>query len=250
MSPVSKALALAGAPGLVRLLCVLVIGLVAAPAWAQPIVATPSAVTFTWIVGQPLPPSQIVNVGAGTTTWTTQDTNLWADATGGFWANGVSTYPANAQDFRLQPSNGMLVLKPGTYTERVTVTRGGSTVTVPVTATVLASGPSSTRTLEYREPTVNTDGSALADLDSMRLYWSLNGGPERMETFPASGPTGGAQRTQTFTVPAAQGTITGALVAVDRAGNEGARVASAPLVFGGGGGAPAKGTITTIRVTQ
>jgi hypothetical protein len=83
--------------------------------------------------------------------------------------------------------------------------------------------PSTTHTLDYREPTTKADGTPLQGLASVRLYWRVDDGPETMVTLPASSPTGGLERRFRLTVPATSGTLSVTLTAVDLRGNESAR---------------------------
>jgi hypothetical protein len=99
---------------------------------AQQLSATPSLVTFNKTVGGPLPPAQTVTISGGTGTWTTQDSNPWADTTGGSWDGTFLNFPATATSFGLLPSSGMTSLAAGTHTQTVTVRRGTETVIVTV----------------------------------------------------------------------------------------------------------------------
>jgi hypothetical protein len=98
----------------------------------QTLTATPSLVTFNKTVGGPLPPAQTVTISGGTGTWTTQDSNPWADTTGGSWDGTFLNFPATATTFGILPSSGMSSLAAGTYTQTVTVRRGTLTTTVTV----------------------------------------------------------------------------------------------------------------------
>jgi hypothetical protein len=69
-------------------------------------------------------------------------------------------------------------------------------------------------------------------LATLQLAYRINGGAEQLVTFPASGPAGGQARTQSFTVAASSGTLTGELWAVDTSGNPGLRVTVPPFTFG------------------
>jgi Abnormal spindle-like microcephaly-assoc'd, ASPM-SPD-2-Hydin len=95
-------------------------------------------VAFAWTVGQPLPASQTVTISGGSGTWFTQDTNPWADVTGGTWNRALQRmeFAATATTFTVQPSSGMRALAPGTYTEVITVTRGDLTTKVTARLTV------------------------------------------------------------------------------------------------------------------
>jgi hypothetical protein len=52
----------------------------------------------------------------------------------------------------------------------------------------------------YREPIVNTDGSPITDLASIRIFFndSVSASLRQLTTVPASGPTGGESRVATF----------------------------------------------------
>jgi hypothetical protein len=98
----------------------------------QTLTATPSLVTFNKTIGGPLPPAQTVTISGGTGTWTTQDSNPWADTTGGSWDGTFLNFPATATSFGILPSSGMTSLAAGTHTQTVTVRRGTETVIVTV----------------------------------------------------------------------------------------------------------------------
>jgi hypothetical protein len=83
--------------------------------------------------------------------------------------------------------------------------------------------PTTAHTVEYREPTTNTDGTPLKDLASIRVYWRVDDGPETVATYPASSPAGGALRQIRLTVPVMSGTLSVAVTAVDAAGKESGR---------------------------
>ena len=99
-----------------------------------------------------------------------------------------------------------------------------------------------THTLDYREPTTAANGTPLTNLASIRAYWRIGTGPETVVTYPASGPTGGATRTQSLTVTATSGTLIVTGAAVNTNGAEGAR--SAPVSKVIGAVPPATGTPT------
>ena len=101
-----------------------------------PFAALPNPVTFTWRVGQPLPPAQTVTVSGGSGTWTTQDASPWCDVQGGQWDGTLANFPSSATSFGVAPSSGMSSLTPGTYTQPVTVRRGTLTTTVTVRVVV------------------------------------------------------------------------------------------------------------------
>lgn len=62
-------------------------------------------------------------------------------------------------------------------------------------------------TVEYTEPTTNTDGSPLTNLTETRLYWKLgSGGTEMMVTTLASTPQGGGVIRRVVMVPIPLGT--------------------------------------------
>jgi hypothetical protein len=98
----------------------------------------------------------------------------------------------------------------------------------------------------YREPTTNADAtlSPLTDLAKMRVYYRCGSGAEAMAEFPASSPTGGADRDQSLTVPCTSGTITMQATAVDVGGLESARSGVATKVIGGSVPGPIPGTPT------
>jgi hypothetical protein len=98
--------------------------------------AAPNPVTFNKTVGGGLPPAQTVTISGGTGTWTTQDSNPWADVTGGTWDGTVVNFAATATSFGIQPSGGMNALGAGTYTETITVRRGALVATVTVRVVV------------------------------------------------------------------------------------------------------------------
>jgi len=92
--------------------------------------------------------------------------------------------------------------------------------------------PTTTHTIDYREPTTKADGTPLQGLASLRLYWRVDDGPETVVTLPASSPTGGLVRSFVLTVPATSGTLSVTLTAVDVSGNESARTAPTTKVIG------------------
>jgi len=59
--------------------------------------------------------------------------------------------------------------------------------------------------LAYEEPTVNTNGSALVDLDHTTIYYDMGSGPVEAMQVPASAPTGGATILQAVSVPVVDG---------------------------------------------
>ena len=114
------------------------------------------------------------------------------------------------------------------------------------TAPAKPTGPptSSLRTATYKEP-------VMTNLASIRLYYTLNGVAQPTVTFPVSGPTGGATRTQTFTVAADQGTIVAYTTAVTTAGSESGPSNTSTLVFQKPVPiAPSPGTVGVITIIQ
>ena len=88
-----------------------------------------------------------------------------------------------------------------------------------------SSPPTTTITIDYREPTTKSDGTPLQALKSIRLYWQVDGGPETVVTLPASSSKGGLDRRLTFKVSASTGLLSVTLTAIDILGNESARTA-------------------------
>ena len=116
-------------------------------------------------------------------------------------------------------------------------------VSVGVTCATLAipaaaPPPTSTHTIEFREPTTRADGKPLQGLTSIRVYWRVDTGPESVVTYPASSSTGGAARQLRLTVPATRGTLSVTITAVDAAGHESARSAPATKIITPPAGAP------------
>ena len=57
-------------------------------------------------------------------------------------------------------------------------------------------------TLTYKEPSTNSDGSALKDLKSTTAYYTVNGGPTiKGPETPATSSTGGVARVVTLNIP-------------------------------------------------
>lgn len=56
-------------------------------------------------------------------------------------------------------------------------------------------------TVNYIEPTDNTDGSVLSDLSHCTLYYDTGQGPVKAKDFPASSPSGGGDITVSYEVP-------------------------------------------------
>lgn len=234
----SPRVALASAPRGVRILRVLVVALAlvlaAAPAWAQPTSVTVSApvtdatgatFTITWS-------------GGGSFAWSAgfSDGAAWVSRTGTSGSPAAVTMPYASSGAAV---TGFICVGPAA---------APACAALPVPAKPAGPPPaSSTRFLDYTEPRLNAAtplsgtcttpdiqpcGQPLTDLATMRLYYSLNGAPEIMVPFAASGPAGGAVKTQAITVAATQGTITYAITAVDSSGNETPRSAGVPLTFG------------------
>lgn len=69
-------------------------------------------------------------------------------------------------------------------------------------------------TVEYDEPSTNTDGSALTDLVKTRIYWKIDTGAETFVDVPASRPQGGTHMIRQVNVPIAlnQGGVVSAQV--------------------------------------
>jgi hypothetical protein len=103
---------------------------------------------------------------------------------------------------------------------------------VACTNLAIPARPTTTHTIEFREPTTRADGTALRTLASIRLYWRVDAGPESVVTHPASSGTGGELRQLRLTVPATSGTLSVTVTAVDGAGRESARSAPATKVIG------------------
>jgi len=106
---------------------------------------------------------------------------------------------------------------------------------------------STTLFISYLEPAKNLDGTPLTDLGTIRAYWSVDGSPEAMSSYPASSLTGGMTMTQSLPIPYTSGTVSVQVSAVDISGSESTRT---PTITKPLGGAPNKGTITTIKITQ
>ena len=102
---------------------------------------------------------------------------------------------------------------------------GNVSVGVACATLAVPAKPSTTHTVEYREPTTKADGKPLQGLASIRLYWRVDGGPETAVSLPVSSPKGGVLREYKLTVPATSGTLSVTLSAVDASGNESARTA-------------------------
>jgi hypothetical protein len=103
---------------------------------------------------------------------------------------------------------------------------------VACTHLAIPARPTTTHTIEFREPTTRADGTALRTLISIRLYWRVDAGPESVVTHPASSGAGGELRQLRLTVPATSGTLSVTVTAVDGAGRESARSATATKVIG------------------
>ena len=94
-----------------------------------------------------------------------------------------------------------------------------------------AAPPSTSHTIELQEPSTSANGTALKNLAFIRVYWRVDNGPESVTTYPVSSPTGGQPRRLQLTVPATSGTLSVQLTAVDTAGNESARSATATKII-------------------
>jgi hypothetical protein len=103
---------------------------------------------------------------------------------------------------------------------------------VACTSLAIAARPTTTHTIEFREPTTRADGTALKTLASIRLYWRVDAEPESVVTYPASSGTGGVLRQLRLTVPATSGTLSVTVTAIDVAGLESVRSAPATKVIG------------------
>lgn len=60
-------------------------------------------------------------------------------------------------------------------------------------------------TLEYTEPSTNTDGSALDDLHHTSIFYDIGTGAVNVIDLPASLMTGGGVKSYTFTIPVLKG---------------------------------------------
>ena len=235
------------------------------PVAAQPQV-TPSAVTFNYVLGQPLPASQQITVDAGGAAWSTRDSMAWAKSEGippntGGWNNatGSRDYPAGTTAFLIKPKPEMTALAAGTYTATTTVSVGGLQATVQTTLTVFPGAPPAGVTnvqLSYREPSTNDCSAwvppasdpampcpvALDDMAGVRVFYRLGLGAQVMgPSYPASSPVGGQVMDQVLQVPATSGVLEVTVEAYDLSGNVGPRSAPATMTLGAPGMVPSVG---------
>jgi hypothetical protein len=159
------------------------------------------------------------------------------DNTGFFSASGALS-PLT----RPMPYHASGAATPGWTCVTVTGAAEGSCTGFTVPAKPVLAGSTSLRTANYREP-VSTN------LSIIRLYYTLNGVAQPTVTFPASSPTGGATRVQTFTVASDQGTLVAYTTAVTATGSESPRDTST-LVFKPPITAPAKGAVGVTTITK
>lgn len=66
----------------------------------------------------------------------------------------------------------------------------------------------STIKVTYQEPTTNSDGTPLEDLERTEVTADWGAGPQVVATVPASAATGGAEQSPEFVVPAVDGVVT------------------------------------------
>lgn len=85
-------------------------------------------------------------------------------------------------------------------------------------------GYNQTYVVMYDEPSTNADGTPLADLDRVEVYYDIGAGPVLGATVPASSPQGGVLGVQTTIVvpipPDAETTVTVHARAFDTTGNQ------------------------------
>jgi hypothetical protein len=189
------------------------------------------------VAAQPAPAKVSVSapiVGADgaifTITWSGATPLSWASAysDSAFFQNGTSAPPlALTLPYRSAPSTAWICI--------VTTCQ---TFAVPARPAVMPEP--TTHVVSYTEPTTRDCGErpppcaagALNDLAEMRIYWRVDDGPETMVAVPASGPTGGAAREYTLTIPYASGTLSVTITARTRDGQESRRTAPVTKAIG------------------
>lgn len=75
----------------------------------------------------------------------------------------------------------------------------------------------------YKEPTLNKNGSPLTDLDHVSIFQDIGAGPVLVLDVPASGPTGGQEKTIILPNPIGadqEANVTVYSIAIDDNGNE------------------------------
>lgn len=76
----------------------------------------------------------------------------------------------------------------------------------------------------YKEPSTNSNGSPLVDLDHTSIFVDVGAGPVKIMDVPATAAAGGGDIVQILQNPFAEGqegTVTAFSIAVDDNGNEG-----------------------------
>lgn len=116
------------------------------------------------------------------------------------------------------------------------VGEGAGAACSPLTVPAKSAPPQvvTTHTFRANEPNTNADGTPLKDLAKLRIYWRVNGGAESFTDFPTPDLAGGKNFSMTFDVPAATGTLTAQVTALDLTGNESSRTVVVSKVIGGG----------------
>lgn len=205
-------------------------GLNAEPmSWVFRIATTTSSTSHTWSIpsgswsagialfvpsggggGDTTPPSQVTGLQA-TAASDTQINLSWTAATDNVGVTGYRVercQGAGCTNFaEIAQPTGVSLIDAGltattTYLYRVRAVDAANnlgtysssaqaTTQAPSSGGWVPTGTGSLPKITVVEPTLKADGSALNDLQTLRLYWSLNGGAETMVEITASSASGG-----------------------------------------------------------
>jgi hypothetical protein len=165
-------------------------------------------------------------------------TVTWPGATPFSWASAYSDSAFFQHGTGTSPLALTLPYRSAATTAWICVATTCQTFAVPARPAVVPEP--TTHVIGYTEPTTRDCGerpppcvaTPLKDLVEMRIYWRVDGGPETMVSVPASGPTGGATREYTLTIPYTSGTLSVTITARTRDGQESRRTAPVTKVIG------------------